>query len=126
LVGANDPSCCDYFNYKFDAYAHLTPFADFNFDGAVDSADYTAWRDHLGMASGATLEQGDADGDSDVDATDYAVWRQDQGTVIDMSAFADTDGAAIVAVPEPSSISQLAGGVLMLVALLHWLGRHNG
>ena len=50
LVGANDPGCCDFFEYKLDAYAHLAPFADFNFDGTVNSADYTrgatttAWR----------------------------------------------------------------------------------
>ena len=126
LVGANDPSCCDFFNYKFDAYAHLAPFADFNFDCSVDSADYTTWRDHLGTTSDATLEQGDADGDGDVDSADYAVWRQDQGTVIDMSAFAEAGGGAMAAVPEPSTFSLLAGGVLLLVGLSQWLSRRKG
>jgi hypothetical protein len=115
LVGANDPSCCDYFNYKFDAYAHLAPFADFNFDGAVDSADYTAWRDHLGMTSGATLEQGDADGDGDVDPADYAVWRQDLGTAIDMAALAGAGSAALAAVPEPSTLFILMIGLVIPV-----------
>ncbi|MEX2092903.1 MAG: dockerin type I domain-containing protein [Pirellulales bacterium] len=126
LVGANDPPCCDFFNYRFDAYAHLAPFADFNFDGNVDSADYTAWRDHLGTTSDATLEQGDADGDGDVDAADYAVWRQDQGTAIDMTAFAEVGGAALAAVPEPASFLLLAGGALMLVVKPLRLNRRAG
>ena len=123
LTGTNDPPCCDFFNFKFDAYAHLVPFADFNFDGAVNLADYTTWRDHLDMASGATLEQGDADGDGDVDQADYLVWKQDFGAVSDMAALADAGNLTSAAVPEPATISLLASGVLLLVALSQWLRR---
>jgi hypothetical protein len=129
LTGANDAPCCDFFDYTIDAYAHLAPFADFNFDGAVDTADYTTWRNHLGMTSGATLEQGDADGDGDVDAADYAVWRQDRGTVVDMSAFTEEDGASgtiVTVVPEPSTFSQMVCGVLFFVGVSQWLIRRNG
>lgn len=112
LVGRNDAPCCDYFNYQLDAYAHLAPFADFNFDGSVDAADYTAWRDHMGMTSDAGLEQGDADGDGDVDQDDYAILRHDFGTKIDMAALADTEPLTLGAVPEPATIS------LFLLSLL--------
>jgi Dockerin type I domain len=115
LVGENNAPCCDLFNYKIDAYAHLAPFADFNFDGRVDAIDYTAWRNHLGMTSGATLDEGDADGDGDVDQDDYSVWRQDFGTTIDMSALADTEGLSLGAVPEPATISLLFLSILALV-----------
>jgi hypothetical protein len=113
LVGANDPPCCDFFNYTINAYAHLAPFADFNFDGSVDAADYTAWRDHLGMSSGATLEQGDADGDGDVDGDDFLAWQQDVGMVIDMNAL-DAGGLGSAAVPEPATFALLVTGVLLL------------
>ncbi len=126
LRGVNDPPCCDFFNYTIDAYAHLAPFADFNFDGVVDSADYTMWRNHVGMTSGATLEQGDADGDGDVDAADYAIWRQDLGTAIDMSVFADTGGASLTVVPEPSTFALLTCGVLFFLGLSQWLSRSPG
>ena len=117
LVGANDPPCCDFFNYKFDAYAHLAPFADFNFDGAVDAADYTSWRNHVGMTSGATLEQGDADGDGDVDHDDYAVWSQDWGMTTDMAALADVGGVPASAVPEPAALvlAVPAFGILVIL-----------
>jgi Dockerin type I domain/PEP-CTERM motif len=118
LIGTNEAPCCDFFNYKIDAYAHIAPFADFNFDGTVDSADYTAWRDHLGMASGAELDQGDADGDGDVDQDDYAILRQDFGTAIDMAALADTEALSLSAVPEPATISLLMLGLLAAAPLV--------
>jgi Dockerin type I domain len=126
LTGRNDPPCCDFFNYRIDAYAHLAPFADFNFDGAVDAADYTSWRNHVGMMSNATLEQGDADGDGDVDSADYDVWRQDLGTAIDMSLFAESDSATVAVVPEPSTFALLACGVFFFLGLSQWLSRRAG
>jgi len=115
LVGANDPGCCDFFNYKIDAYAHLAPFADFNFDGIVNAADYTTWRDHLGLASGATLEDGDADADGDVDSDDYLVWKGDVGTAIDMTTLAASGeaGGGANAVPEPSTLLTLTIGFIV-------------
>ncbi len=47
--------------------------SDFNFDGTVDAADYTVWRDHLG-ATNASQAEGDATGDGIVDNADHAVW----------------------------------------------------
>lgn len=114
LRGSTQPPCCDFFQYSINAYALTAPFADFNFDGRVDASDYTSWRDHLGLASGATLDQGDADGDGDVDAADYAVWKRDVGTVNDMAAFADADvdfASPLTAVPEPATLFTLLFGL---------------
>ena len=120
LTGANDPTCCDFFHYKVDAYAHLTPYADFNFDGAVDAADFTVWRDHVGQLSGTTLIEGDADGDGDVDGDDYIAWQGDVGTVTDMSAFASAVGGA-TAVPEPATWVLLVGiGAMAICSRRYW------
>jgi hypothetical protein len=107
ITGETHPDCCDQFAYSIDALAYRGPFADFNFDGTVNSADYTTWRNHLGLTAGATLDQGDADGDGDVDHADYAVWKRDLGTEIDLSGFADAESLAFSAAPEPSSIALL-------------------
>ncbi|QDU88931.1 CotH protein [Pirellulimonas nuda] len=57
----------------------LAENADFNGDGFVDSADYTVWRDNLGVSGGAGL-QGDANYDGVVDSGDYQVWRAQFGS----------------------------------------------
>ncbi|MEX2091261.1 MAG: dockerin type I domain-containing protein, partial [Pirellulales bacterium] len=49
--------------------------ADFNGNGTVDAADYTAWRDNLGLMDTATQADGDANGDGDVTAADYTAWK---------------------------------------------------
>lgn len=56
---------------------------DFNFDGSVDAADYTVWRD----------------GQTEGGANDYLVWRDNYGTTL--------GGGASTAVPEPTSIIML-------------------
>jgi hypothetical protein len=109
------------FAYTIDAYAVTAPFADFNFDGRVDSGDYTTWRDHLGLAAGATLDQGDADGDGDVDLADYSIWRGTVGTsdqyefwktLLDDSYEGNGAGFASSAVPEPNVLVLLVGGLI--------------
>lgn len=49
--------------------------ADFDGDGVVDDADYSAWLAAYGTASGAARMNGDANGDGAVNAVDYAIWR---------------------------------------------------
>lgn len=81
---------------------------DFNSDGFVDAADYTAWRDQLGMSS--TLHgNGDETGQSEgvVDLADYEVWRLAFG----QSALGASQ-ATVEAVPEPTA------GLLLLCCLL--------
>jgi hypothetical protein len=61
---------------------------DFNADGAVDAADYIAWRSGIVLANDPTPGNG---------TTDYTAWRTDFGQV---------DGGLLVriaSVPEPSS-----------------------
>lgn len=53
---------------------------DFNEDGEVDQADYSAWADSYcpgGSCEGAMA--GDANSDSAVDSADYTIWRDNVG-----------------------------------------------
>lgn len=68
--------------------------ADYNFDGVVDAADYTVWRDTLGST---TQAEADGNGNGIVDQADYDLW---------VSNFAITtfSNSASAAVPEPASL----------------------
>ena len=63
----------------FDYYEvrSLTPEqnADFNDNGTVDTADYTIWRNNLGLTGTATKDTGDANGDTNVTAADFDLWK---------------------------------------------------
>lgn len=74
---------------------------DYNGDDIVDSADYTVWRDQLGL-TGAGLAA-DGDGNGIVNADDYLVWRDNFGS------FASS-GPTLV--PEPSSLLLIASVLL--------------
>jgi hypothetical protein len=67
--------------------------ADFNRDGYVDAADFSAWK----TAFGATAA-GSADGDADSDGVDFLAWQRTRGA----SAF-----PAAAAIPEPGGFSLL-------------------
>jgi len=55
----------------------VTAPGDFNRDGAVDSADYTIWRD----TNGSTADpRADANGDGRVDRADYDLWKSHFGS----------------------------------------------
>jgi hypothetical protein len=75
---------------------------DYNFDGVVDAADYTLWRDTLGTTVDVLGGGADGNGNGVVDADDYAVWRANWGA---------TSAAlrATAAVPEPASLWLLLG-----------------
>jgi hypothetical protein len=64
----------------FGLAASSRPAADFNYDGAIDAADYTVWRRNKGTTVlPGTL--GDADGNGSVDDADYQIWRAQFGTI---------------------------------------------
>ncbi len=75
---------------------------DYNYDGTVNLADYTAWRDMLGATGVALAADGHADGV--IDAFDFAVWKTNFG----MSAPAAIDAAKDAAIPEPATVVLLA------------------
>jgi len=80
---------------------------DYNFDGQVDTSDYTFWRDAL--ASGSLAADGNFDGA--VNSDDYLVWRNAFGfTRAPLSASLAIAGTSV---PEPSAAS-----LVLLVAVL--------
>ncbi len=75
---------------------------DYNDDGIVDAADYTVWRDNLGLSDAALNGNGSGDASGLVVAADYSHWSGNYG------ASSSTSEAS--SVPEPSTT------LLMLVA----------
>jgi hypothetical protein len=71
---------------------------DFNFDGQVDAADYTVWRDGLG---------------SNFTPADYQLWKNNFGETAGSGAGALITANA-TAVPEPASIGLLLFAMLLL------------
>jgi hypothetical protein len=124
LMGENDPGCCDFFHYKFDAFAHLAPYADFNIDGRVDRGDLDVLLAHMGTRTDARFEQGDADGDGDVDGGDFLTWQREIGEATPLSAFAgdtlDDASFSAAAVPEPATLAVAAAAALFM-----WLQRRK-
>jgi hypothetical protein len=85
---------------------------DYNDDGIVDAADYTVWRDNLGRELSLSNETASL---GVVDDEDYDAWKANFG------ATGSTSGqASLAAVPEPSSIWMVLGGLV-----LPWLRRHH-
>jgi hypothetical protein len=75
---------------------------DYNDNGVVDAADYVIWRDQLGTTT--TLPNDTTPGL--VSAADYDVWRTNFGSSAE-------GGAALAAVPEPSTLA----GAMLFVAV---------
>lgn len=80
---------------------------DFNRDGIVDAADYTVWRNSLGM-SGENLE---ADGvrNGVVDEWDYLLWKQNYGRTMLPSGL-----VAVAEVPEPMGGALVGLGMIFV------------
>ncbi len=92
-------------NLQDNVFFAATPglAGDFNFDGVVDGADYTVWRNALG-ASVAPFQGADATGDGLVTLDDYAVWKSNFGMSLGAGAASSSP-----AVPEPASVVLLLG-----------------
>ncbi len=85
-------------NVFFAAPAGLA--GDFNFDGTVDTADYTVWRNAIGTAV-APFQGADATGDGLVTQADYDVWKSHFGLTLEAGVV--SGAAGIASVPEPNS-----------------------
>jgi hypothetical protein len=117
---SNDPNRTSlnfslYDNIKVETLDAVINTADFNDDGTIDAADYTVWRDNLGLTGTATQLTGDANGDLNVDNTDYDLWK---------AAFGTSPGSgslAAVGVPEPGTALLALVGVAGLIG-----GRRRG
>ncbi len=73
---------------------------DYNGDGFVDAADYTVWRDNLGLDAAAL--NGNGSGGALVVPADYNLWKAQFGNPAIGSAIGG------VGVPEPQSMGMLA------------------
>jgi len=81
---------------------------DYNGDDVVDAADYTVWRDNLGVADESSINN-NGDGLNGVDAADYDLWKSSFG------AMPGSGSLSAAAVPEPGT--WLLGSIA-----IGWLG----
>ena len=75
---------------------------DYNGDGTVDAADYTVWRDNLGLSDAALNGNGTGDASGLVVQADYTLW---------VSNFGQSAASTATSVPEPASLALLCLGV---------------
>ncbi|QDU89593.1 hypothetical protein Pla175_29850 [Pirellulimonas nuda] len=80
---------------------------DYNNDGVVDAADYTVWRDNLGL-DGSGLSNRDPSQTGPVDGADYSFWKGTFG----QPAVAAIAGSSV---PEPSTLLIALSAGLALV-----------
>lgn len=85
--------------------------ADYNNDGTVNIADYTAWRDALGQTGLVPYESADGNGDGEVTVADYDLWRGQFGM-----SMTTPSPLGKIAVPEPSTIVLIS----VLIASQAW------
>jgi hypothetical protein len=88
---------------------------DFNGDGLVDGLDLNVWLANVGITSGASVVQGDADADGDVDGDDFLFWQRNVGRPMPWTGAGSGSGGE-VGVPEPTGL------VLLLIGAVFSLG----
>lgn len=96
---------------KFSVIGYLVPTlaADFNANGAVDAADYVAYRHSLGATGTGLFADGDNNGT--VDPGDYDLWRSNFG-----ESGASSGSSVSATVPEPNAaLVLLLGSVLTAI-----------
>jgi cyclophilin family peptidyl-prolyl cis-trans isomerase len=76
--------------------------ADFNRDGIVNAADYTVWRNSLGLTVPA-YSIADGNGDTMIDMADYLVWKNNYGNRSGGNYGSGAISGDLSNVPEPAS-----------------------
>jgi hypothetical protein len=119
------PGSADFLEYSIRALARKTPFADFDDSGHVDWSHLTKWRGGFSEATPTVdpVRIGDANNDRLVDGADFLSWQQQLGAIepplAELDAAMDAALASltsnVAAVPEPSSMTALATGVMLVV-----------
>jgi hypothetical protein len=111
LQGENKAGCCDFFNFRLDAYADIPMGGDLNQDGHVGIADLNMVLSDFGNTV-APMTGGDVDWDGYVGITDLNSVLSDWN--------AGTTGGGSLTIPEPI----VAG--LLLPGIACWLLRRRG
>ncbi len=118
--GSSDPIGAKPVLYRIDALAHLTPFPDFDGDGALTAADVPLMLEALtdmnrfeaqhAISSDDLVAMADLDGSGKVTNADIQL-------LLDAVAAQSNDSAS--AVPEPATLVQMMLAILGLVAFYH-------
>ena len=87
---------------------------DYNFNGVVDAADYSVWRDTVGSTNDLR-----ADGDSDgmIDADDYDFWKANFGNVLAVGSGASVLAPELPADPEAGYPAGVGAGSAVMTLL---------
>jgi len=88
---------------------------DYNNDGAVNAADYTVWRNHLGQTFDLLNEDPNDANPGVVDQDDYTFWKSRFGMTLGSGSLSNA------AVPEPASLLMMLVGTVAV--LLNRRGR---
>ena len=105
-------------------YAAESPFsadfdADFDADDDIDGADFLTWQRGFGITAGASLAQGDANGDQRVDQHDLPIWATAFGSGFGFGTFGSEIGSSALqstafVVPEPSCIAAAVWFIVLI------------
>ncbi len=97
-----------WFGLRIGSLAPVTPGldGDYNDDGTVDAADYTIWRDNLGLSDTALNGNGSGDASGLVVAADYTLWSGNFGS--------SNSSSTASSIPEPATSTIMLAATCLL------------